>query len=119
MDMIVLDECVLIESDINAGGAATFDLYFDPVHGMVVEAKTTCDGTHLFAEIPVADALDDMPYEQVMAIAEAVLCHCSREDSERRLTEENKRAFDKLVAEVHYDIHEMQEINKAILDYYQ
>lgn len=85
---------------------------------MVVEAKTTCDGTHLLAEIPVADAMDDMPYEQVMAIAEAVLCHCSREDSERRLTDENKRAFDRFVAEVHYDIHEMQEIKEAIEGYY-
>ena len=103
---------------MSAAGGATLDLYFYPVHGQIVEAKTTCDGTHLFAEIPVADAMDDMPYEQVLAIAEAVLCHCSRENEERQMTEANKQAFDRLVAEIHYDVHEIKEIKEAIKDYY-
>jgi hypothetical protein len=34
------------------------------------------------------------------------------------MTEGNKSAFDKLVAEIHYDIHEIHEIKEAIEDYY-
>ena len=102
----------------SSAAGATFDLYFDPVQGTTVEDKTTCDGTHLYAEIPVGQALDDLTSEQVMAVAEAILGHCSREHEQRPMTEDNKRAFDKLVAEIHYDIHEMNEIKEAITDYY-
>ena len=116
--MLNLDGYVLIASDINAGGAAILDIYFDPPQGTVVEDKTTCDGTHLYAEIPVASAIEDMPYEQAILIAEAVLCHCSREHNERPLTDDNKRAFDRLVAEVHYPSHELKRIKEAIEDYY-
>jgi len=116
--MLNLDGYVLIASDINAGGAAILDLYFDPAQGTVVEDKTTCDGTHLYAEIPVASAIEDMPYEQAILIAEAILCHCSREHNERPLTDDNKRAFDRLVAEVHYPSHELKRIKEAIEDYY-
>jgi len=116
--MLNLDGYVLIASDINAGGGAILDLYFDPVQGTIVEAKTTCDGTHLYAELPVASAMEDMPYEQAILIAEAVLCHCSREHNERPLTDDNKRAFDRLVAEVHYPSHELKRIKEAIEDFY-
>ena len=59
-----------------------------------------------------------MPYEQAILIAEAILCHCSREHNERPLTDDNKRAFDGLVAEVHYPSHELKRIKEAIEDYY-
>ena len=85
---------------------------------MLVEDKTTCDGTHLYAEIPVGQTLDHLSSEQVMAVAEAIPGHCSRERELRPMTEDNKRAFDKLVAEIHYDIHELNEIKEAITDYY-
>lgn len=116
--MIDLDDYVLISSDIPAGGGAMLDLYFDPVQGMVIEDKTTCDGTHLYAEIPVSSALDDLTDDQVISIAETILSQCSREHEHRPMSDANKRAFDKLVAEYHYDIREMHEIREAIEDYY-
>ena len=116
--MIDLDDNILIASDINAGGGATLALYFDPAQGTIVEDKTTCEGTRLVAEIPVSKALNHLTNEQVIAIAEAILCNCSREHEERPMTEGNKLAFDKLVAEIHYDIHELHEIKEAIEDYY-
>ena len=94
------------------------DFHSPYFHSFVVEDKTTCDGTHLYAELPVASAMEDMTYEQVIAIAEAILCHCSREDNERPLTEANKRAFDRLVAEIHYYDHEIKKIKQAIENYY-
>jgi divalent metal cation (Fe/Co/Zn/Cd) transporter len=116
--MIDLSENILIASDISAGGGALLDLYFDPVQGTVVEDKTTCEGTRLVAELPVGKALDDLTSEQIIAVAEAILCNCSREHEPRTMTEGNKSAFDKLVAEIHYDIHEIHEIKEAIEDYY-
>ena len=116
--MIDIDDNILIASDIDAGGGATLDLYFDPVQGTIVEDKTTCEGTRLVAEIPVGKALDDLTDRQVIAVAEAILCNCSREHEPRTMTEGNKHAFDKLVAEIHYDIHEIHEIKEAIEDYY-
>jgi hypothetical protein len=68
--------------------------------------------------MPVAQALDDLSYEQVIAIAEIVLRYCSRENEERPITDSNKRAFDKLVAEIHYDYYDFPEIKEAIEDYY-
>ena len=62
--------------------------------------------------------MEDMPYEQAILIAEAILCHCSREHNERPLTDDNKRAFDRLVAEVHYPSHELKRIKEAIEDFY-
>ena len=62
--------------------------------------------------------MEDMPYEQAIIIAEAVLCHCSRKFDERPLTDDNKRAFDRLVAEVHYPSHELKRIKEAIEDFY-
>lgn len=94
------------------------DLYFDPVNGRAVEDKTTCNGTHLYAEMPVGQAMNDLTDEQVIAVAEAILGQCSRENEQRPMTEGNKLAFDKLVAEIHYDIHELHEIKEAIEDYY-
>jgi len=102
----------------SSAAGATLSLHFDPVQGTIVEDKTTCDGTHLYAEIPVGQALDHLSSEQVMAVAEAILGHCSREPEQRPMTEANKLAFDQLVAEVHYDIHELNEIKEAIVDYY-
>ena len=116
--MIDLSENILIASDINAGGGATLDLYFDPVQGTIVEDKTTCDGTRLVTELPVSEALDDLADDQVIAVAEAILCNCSREHEQRTMTEANKSAFDKLVSEIHYNIHELHEIKEAIVDYY-
>lgn len=116
--MIDLSENILIASDINAGGGATLDLYFDPVQGTIVEGKTTCGGTRLVTELPVSEALDGLTNEQVIAITEAILCNCSREHEPRPMTEGNKAAFDKPVAEIHYDIHEIHEIKEAIEDYY-
>jgi hypothetical protein len=34
------------------------------------------------------------------------------------MTDSNKRAFDKLVAEIHYDYYDFPEIKEAIGDYY-
>lgn len=116
--MLKMDNYILIVSDMPAGGEATLDLYFDPKEGHVLEDKTIADGTHIYAEVPIDEAIEDMPYEQVIAIAEAVLCHCSRENNERPLTEANKQAFDKLVAEIHYPTHDLPEIKEAIIDYY-
>jgi hypothetical protein len=116
--MIDLDECTLIESDIPAGGAAILDLYFDPAQGTVVEDKTTCDGTHIYAELPVSSAMESLTDSRIISIAETILHECSREHEQRPMSDANKCAFDKLVAEYHYDIHEMQEIKEAIEDYY-
>jgi hypothetical protein len=116
--MLKLDKYILIVSDIDAGGGATLDLYFDPKEGLVLEDKTLADNAHLYAEVPIDEAIEDMPYEQVIAIAEAVLCHCSRENEDRPLSEANKQAFDKLVAEIHYPTHDLPEIKEAIVDYY-
>lgn len=65
MDMIVLDECVLIESDINAGGGATLNLYFDHAQGNIVEDKTTCDSRRQVSEMSISDAIDNLTDEQV------------------------------------------------------
>lgn len=116
--MIDLDDNILIASNISAGGGAKLDLDFDSAQGKIVEDKTTCDGTRLVAEIPVGKILRSLTDEQVIAIAGAILSNCSREHEPRHMTEGNKLAFDKLVAEIHYDIHEIHEIKEAIEDYY-
>jgi hypothetical protein len=139
---MIINDCVSISSDIPAGPGSTLDLYFDPVQGTVVEDKTTCEGTHLVAETSVGQALDDPTDEQVIAVAEAILGNCSREHETRTMTDGNKAAFDtadnptltsgglsrtkktaraafdKLIAEIHYDLHELHEIKEAIVDYY-
>ena len=116
--MIELSDCVLTESDIQAGGGATLDLHFEYIHGHLIEDKTLADGSHLYSEVPIANAIDDLSDDQIVAVAEAILQMCSRQDEERTMTEGNKAAFDKLVAEIHYDIHEIHEIKEAIEDYY-
>ena len=116
--MIELSNCIEIASDIQVGGGATTDLHFEYKNGFIIEDKTLSDGSHLYSEIPITDALDDLSDEQVIAVAEAILQMCSRESEARPMTKGNKLAFDKLVAEIHYDIHEMHEIKEAIIDYY-
>jgi hypothetical protein len=64
------------------------------------------------------EAIDSLTGSQVTSIAETILCQCSREHEQRPLSDANKCAFDKLVAEYHYDNHEMSEIKEAIEDYY-
>jgi len=34
------------------------------------------------------------------------------------MTEDNKRVFDKLVDEIHHDVHELTDIKEANVDYY-
>ena len=116
--MIELSDCVEIASDIQAGSGATLDLHFEYKHGFIIEDKTLADSTHLFSEVPISDAIDDLSDEHVIAVAEAILQMCSRELEARSMSEGNKWAFDKLVAEIHYDIHELHEIREAIVDYY-
>jgi hypothetical protein len=103
---------------IPAGGAAIIDLHFDPAQGTIVEDKTTCDGTHLYTELPFATAMENLSDTQIISIAETILSQCSRENDQRPLSDANKCAFDKLVAEYHCDIHEIWEIKEAIEDYY-
>ena len=116
--MLKLDNYTLILSDMPAGGGATLDLYFDPQNGLVLEDKTLSDGTHLLAEAPIDEALDDLTDDQIVEIAEIILSQCSRNRESRPMSEANKAAFDKLVAEMHHDLHEFQEIKEAIADYY-
>ena len=98
--------------------AAILDLYLDPAQGTVIEDKTTSDGTHLYAEIPVSSAMQNLTGSQIISIAETILGQCSREHDQRPLSDANKCAFDKLVAEYHYDIRGMHEIKEAMEDYY-
>jgi len=84
----------------------------------IIEDKTLADGTHLYSEVPIADAIDDLSDDHIVAIAEAILKMCTRQSEKRPMTEGNKRAFDKLIADFHYDINEIQEIKEAIEDYY-
>ena len=116
--MIALSDCVLIESDIQAGGGATTDLHFEYKNGYIIEDKTLADGSHLYSEVPIADAIDDLSDDQIVAVAEAILKMCTRQSEKRPMTEGNRRAFDKLIADFHYDINEIQEIKEAIEDYY-
>jgi len=119
---------------------AILDLYFDPAQGTVVEDKTTCDGTHLYSEVPVSSAMESLTDSQIISIAETILRECSREHEQRPLSDANKSAFDtahnppfgglsrthktggpvfsELVAEYHYDLHNMSELRDAIEDYY-
>jgi len=80
--------------------------------------KTACDGRRQVSEESISDATDNLTDDQIMTIAETILCQCSRQDEGRPMSEGKKMAFDKLVAEVHYDIHEMREIKDAIEGYY-
>jgi hypothetical protein len=116
--MIELSDCMLIESDIQAGGGATIDLHLEYKNGYIIEDKTLADGTHLYSEVPIGEALDDLTDDQVVAVAEAILKMCTRQSEKRPMTEGNKLAFDKLIADFHYDLHEIQEISDAIADYY-
>jgi hypothetical protein len=116
--MIELSDCVEIASDIQAGGGTRLDLHFEYNNGYIIEDKTLADGTHLYSEIPVGEALDGLSDDQVVAIAEAILKMCTRQSEKRPMSEGNKLAFDKLIADFHYDIHEIQEISEAIADYY-
>ena len=64
------------------------------------------------------EAIDSLIGSQIISIAETILRECSRENDQRPLSDANKFAFDKLIAEYHYDIHETWEIKEAIEDYY-
>jgi len=116
--MIDLDEYVLIESDIDAGGGASLDLYFDLETGKVLEDKTTCDGTHLYAEVSIEDAMDNLTDEQVERIADGITNQTARIGEMRKTTKDNEKALQKLVAEMEYALHEIGEIKEAIEDYY-
>ena len=107
-----------ITSDIQAGGGATIDLHFEYKNGYIIEDKTLSSGTHLYSEVPISDAIDDLTDDQIVAIAEAILKMCTRQSEKRPMSEANKRAFDKLIADFHYDLHEIQEISDVIADYY-
>ena len=116
--MITLSDCVLIESDIQAGGGATTDLHFEYKNGYLIEDKTLADGIHLYSGVPIAEAVDDLSDDQTIIIASTILQMCSRGGEKRPMSEANKKAFDKLVAEIRYDFHDFSEINEAIVDYY-
>jgi hypothetical protein len=116
--MITLSDCIEIASDIQAGGGAIIDLHFEYKNGYLIEDKTLADGSHLYSEVPIADAIDDLSDDQIVAMAEAILKMCTRQSEKRPMTEGNKRAFDKLIADFHYDIHVIQEMKEAVEDYY-
>ena len=115
-----LDDYELIEADIDAGGGATIDIYFDSEKGTVLEDKTTRDGTHLYSEISVEDdALDNLTDGQIEEIADCIINQSAQIDGDtRKLTNSNEDAYKKLVAEMEYEIHEIHEIKEAISDYY-
>ena len=96
----------------------TPDLHFEYKHGHLIEDKTLADDSHLYSEVPISSAIDDLSDDQVVAIAEAILKMCTRQSEKRPMNEWNKRAFDKLIGDFHYDINEIQEIKEAIEDYY-
>ncbi len=116
--MITLSDCVLIESDIQAGGGATTDLHFEYLHGYLIENKTLPDGSHLYSEVIISSAIDDLSDDQTIIIASTILQMCSRGGEKRPMSEANKKAFDKLVAEIRYDFYDFSEIKEAIVDYY-
>ena len=64
------------------------------------------------------EASDSLTGSQIISIVETILSQCSREHEQRPMSDANKCAFNKLVAEYHYDIHEICEIKEAIEDYY-
>jgi hypothetical protein len=80
--------------------------------------KTASDAKRQLSELPIQEAIDSLSDDQIPSMAETILSQCSRANEQRSMSKANKLAFDKLVAEVHCDIHEMQEIREAIEDYY-
>ena len=140
--MISLSDSVLLESDIQAGGGATTDLHFEYKNGYLIEDKTLADGFHLYSEVPISSAVDDLSDDQTIIIASTILQMCSRGGEKRPMSGANRKAFDtadnptlssgglsrtkktaravfeKLVAEIRYDFHDFSEIKEAIVDYY-
>jgi hypothetical protein len=117
--MITLSDCIEIASDIQAGGGATIDLHFEYKHGHLIEDKTLADNSHLYSQVPISSAIDDLSDDQIVAVAEAILKMCTRQCEKRPMTEGNKKAFDKLIADFHYNVHVINEMKEAIEDYYR
>ena len=116
--MMNLSESVPLAYDIDAGGGAVVDLYFDPMLGHLIEVKSTCDGILRYVDIPIDEAIDGLTDEQVTAVAEIILRSGSRGSGKGKIRRSRELAFEKLVAEMHYEVREIREIKEAIGDYY-